>query len=250
MKCKQRGCRRNALYGTQYRRPNHCLDHREVGERNATGRRCDNCLQLATVGWPHCGAIVCYAHKISGMVRQRKLSCKINACSNMAYFAKPQDIIPARCDFHIAPGDINIVFAECITCKIIAMRVYMRNQMCPRCNSKDDIASIPSDISCELCDSEPCSCSDRNTTDNEATPVPTGSMKLIKSPSTRPYTEWMDAPDLKELSALPDPLAIPTVHHEQTTYINDRVNVFPREAIRSDGLITASCWITPRPSCG
>lgn len=150
MRCIDRGCQKNAIYGFEFHKPTHCTKHREKHQRNCTQRRCAICPKLASCGWAYSNAVVCHTHKSPGMTKIRKPKCVV--CGNCAYYSDGNGSQPVLCGKHISPESRNVVFSTCALCSIIMTVQDLTDGICVACCDLQSINEQKSPI--EIADPE------------------------------------------------------------------------------------------------
>ena len=128
-------CNGTARYGTEFKKPIHCVKHRIQGEVNCVTKRCERCDKIATVGWLHSSLTRCHSHKEPDMVYTVVPKCHIRGCQNLAHFG-PGLGLTCRCVDHIQDGDMNVIFSQCRSCFIIITHRNLQNGICKLCTEK------------------------------------------------------------------------------------------------------------------
>lgn len=94
-----------------------CNDHKEDHMIDILHNMCSEkgCVKRSSYGFPGYYTIVCFTHRVSGMIRHStKKICGNDICNNYAIYGISE---PLHCETHALIDEYNLVERECSTCK-------------------------------------------------------------------------------------------------------------------------------------
>ena len=115
-KCNQMLCNKNASYGTIYKNPIHCKEHKKENEVNVKHKRCNfpDCIKVASYAKKGESALHCKTHKEEEEIDTRHTTCEYKECLKRPIYGLPKQ--KARhCKEHKEEKEIDL--NNKITCK-------------------------------------------------------------------------------------------------------------------------------------
>jgi hypothetical protein len=131
------GCDRTPIYGTKYRQPTHCTEHRdETTMVNVVSRMCQHpslCFTQASFGYERGKPLTCKTHKLGDMKNVISRRCEHDFCLMIPSFGYERGNA-LRCGTHRLPGMWNVSASTCQypECKTFATYGYS-NKKSIRC---------------------------------------------------------------------------------------------------------------------
>ena len=108
-KCNKNGCKKSASFGTIYKVPIHCKDHKENDEENVKSNRCEyeNCKKTPSYGLEGDRAIHCKLHAGEDEIDVRHSRCKERGCRSRPTFGLI-DGKANHCNIHAKENEIDL----------------------------------------------------------------------------------------------------------------------------------------------
>lgn len=123
------GCDRSPIYGTKYREPTHCTEHKDEETMvNVVSRMCQHpslCFTQASFGYARGKPLMCKTHKLGDMKNVISRRCEHDFCLMIPSFGYERGNA-LRCGLHRLPGMWNVSASTCQfpECKTFATYGY------------------------------------------------------------------------------------------------------------------------------
>jgi hypothetical protein len=114
-RCLQEDCNTLPVYGTQWKKPLYCKDHKQPGMVDVVNKRClqEDCNTRPVYGTQWKKPLYCKDHKQPGMVNVVSKRCLQEDCNTQPAYGT-QWKKPLYCKDHKQPGMVNVVNKRCL----------------------------------------------------------------------------------------------------------------------------------------
>lgn len=129
--CIHPDCTKRPVYGTHWKKPTHCAQHKTPEMKDVKNKRCEakDCKILASYGLVWTSRTHCGKHKKPNMTLTIRPKCETKNCEQYAFYSVND--IPVACPEHKTPDQTDIIRNHCDVC----FEPFIPNKNINRCNT-------------------------------------------------------------------------------------------------------------------
>jgi hypothetical protein len=133
-RCEEKDCESCPSYGTEWKKPLYCKQHKKEGMENVVSKRCEekDCESCPSYGTEWNKPLYCKQHKKEGMEDVKHKRCEEKDCESRASYGTEWKK-PLYCNQHKKEGMENVVSKRCSLCDLTHIFNPQYKGLCLRC---------------------------------------------------------------------------------------------------------------------